>query len=624
MDAIIAADHDGSILVFNPAAERLFGYTASEAIGRQVADLIMPPDIGRAHLTAINRHLSTGEVRIIGRRVESTACNKAGESFPVEIALSRDDSWATPIFTAVIRDIRERRGFEMALHEAREEAWAASHAKSEFIAILSHELRTPLSSIVTSAALLEAHGLDEEALELVRVQRDAGEALMSLTSNILDVSRIEEGYQKIDSVVFDPRATVLQALRIVSSRAQAAGVALVEAAEGEIPNLVVGDLNRWRQALLNLLTNALKFTQHGSVTVTLESADLSETSVIIRAVVTDTGIGMTQESLGRVFEPFEQADASVRSNFGGTGLGLHIVRRLVEIMGGTLSAGSTPGVGSSFAFSIPFSTDIESALNDAVGPRQEVLRILLVEDHEVNRRLVTKQLEAQGHHVIAVGTAADALQTIWLHLFDIVLMDVGLPDADGFVTTRKIIEQAAGRGWDAPPIVALTAGDAPEVRSAALAAGMTGFLTKPLRLAEWQSVVDKLQRARRDGGMVEASDASHAELAIEVLDELADSVGWDSVVEAAQMFADEMPHRVAAIATAVQDGVAPRVADESHALKGVAATLGASRLAAQCRNIEIAARQGQLPDAPALTQLNFSGFDAADRVVHYARMRAGE
>jgi len=198
MDAIIAADDAGNILLFNPAAEALFGYELEEVKGKQFSELIMPAEVRPIHETAMRRHLESGEQSIAGRRIESVAMNKQGETFPVELAVARDDSWATPVFTAVIRDVRIRRGLEQSLREARERAWAASAAKSEFIAVLSHELRTPLASIVTSTHLLQTEGLSAEATSLVEIQRDAGEALLALTANILDASRLEAGGQAFE------------------------------------------------------------------------------------------------------------------------------------------------------------------------------------------------------------------------------------------------------------------------------------------------------------------------------------------------------------------------------------------------------------------------------------------
>ena len=620
MDAIVASDHLGKIIVFNPAAERLFGYTPNEAIGKNFSDILMAADIQPIHEEAMRRHLAGEPSSIIGRRIESTAINKDGDAFPVEIALTRDDSWATPIFTAVIRDVRERRGFESALQQARDEAWAASDAKSEFIAVLSHELRTPLSSIVTSTALLEAHGLDEESMELLRVQRDAGEALLALTENILDVARIEAGYEKLDREPFDPKAAARQAMRIVASRAQASSVTLSEEFDESLPQLVVGDLRRWRQVLLNLLTNALKFTQHGSVSVALEWAQLSSTSILLRTIVTDTGMGMDEDALDRVFQRFQQADDTVRASFGGSGLGLHIVRRMVDVMGGTLSAGSTPGVGSTFAFSVPVSVDLRSSLRDD-GTRliTSNLRVLLVEDHDVNRRLITKQLQSQGHDVIGVESASEALSTIWLHRFDIVLMDVGLPDADGFAATRLILEAAANRGSTPPPVVALTAGDAFEVREAARAAGMSGFLTKPLRLADWQYVVEDIMTGSTQPVRVAAPPQLPDELDLAVLAELSSTVGWKTVLEATLMFVDELPTRVTAIKTALAAGSAATVASSAHELKGVAGTLGAARLADVCRLIESRARDGELPDPRILDQLDHVSAGSAQQLLDYVR-----
>jgi PAS domain S-box-containing protein len=628
MDAIIAADDTGKVLVFNPAAERLFGYKADEILGQEFSALLLPSDVRSAHSASMRRHLEKAETGNFARRIEATAMTKAGVTFPVEVSLARDNSWAQPVFTAVIRDIRVKRGLELALQQARDEAWAASDAKSEFIAVLSHELRTPLSSIVSSTGLLEAQGLSADAHELVRIQRDAGEALLALTSNILDVSRLEAGAESLDRDAFDPIETARQAMRILQSRADAAGVRLILESDDSVPGAVIGDLRRWRQVLLNLITNALKFTNRGSVTVTLDGTAVSSTSCLLRASVTDTGIGMSEESLGRIFHPYEQATTDTKAKYGGTGLGLHIVRQLVEAMGGTMSVGSTAGVGSTFAFAIPMSLDLAEGLIDSGSTVVKPLLVLLVEDHDVNRRLVQKQLEALGHSVVAVGSSAETLTTVWLQPFDVVLMDVGLPDGDGFSTTRAIVEQASTLGRNAPPVVALTAGDASEVRDAARAAGMTAFLTKPLQVVHLQRVFEELSESGgptdsgASFGTSEMSVAATQQVSLAgraQLDDLAAGVGWKAVLQAADLFAGEMPRRLAVIADAAAAGDRTAVAEGSHALRGVASTMGASELASLCRTVEQGARSGTLPDVEAVARLNSLGDAAAIDVLDYVK-----
>lgn len=620
MDAIIASDEQGNILLFNPAAEALFGYTSDEVKGRPFAELIIPTDVRPVHQAAMQRQVeAVGEQAISGRRIESVAMNKQGEVFPVELAVARDDSWATPVFTAVIRDVRLRRALEQSLREAREKAWAASAAKSEFIAVLSHELRTPLASIVSTTHLLEEEGLTPEADSLVEIQRDAAAALLSLTSNILDASRLESGADAFDREPFEPVQAARQALRIVTSKARERGVALVEDFGPEVPEVLVGDVGRWRQLIINLLTNALKFTESGSVTLTLSAQDIDAGTCLLRTVVTDTGIGMSEEAMSRIFNPYEQADAEIRGTYGGTGLGLHIVRQLVDAMGGTLSVGSAEGVGSSFAFSIPFARSDSadgSATTTDVGSRH----ILLVEDHDVNRRLVQRQIEGLGHTVQTAGSVAETLQALDSAVFDVVLMDVGLPDGDGFEATRALRERLSASQRREPLVVALTAGDSADVRDAALSAGMDGFLTKPLHLADLQQLLAGVEA----NATADAPSSEGMALDVDRLEDLAFGVGWDAVLEAANLYAAEMERRLSDIEDATTQADAIAASKAAHSLKGVAATLGAVAVADQCRTIEEAGKAGELPTSDQLSLLRTSALQSALDVIDYATAKQSD
>ena len=396
------------------------------------------------------------------------------------------------------------------LESATRHATEASQAKSEFLANMSHEIRTPLNGIIASSDLLARRpDLPPAAAEHVRLISESGDLLLKLLSDILDFSKIEAGQLGLEKHSFELAATVADTVTLVAAKAVVGEVQVEFTAAPDLPKNVEGDSYRLRQVLLNLASNAIKFTPPGGrVQVAVIAAPPGAGPSLVRFEVRDTGIGMDQAVLARIFERFTQADSSTTRRFGGSGLGLAISSRLVEIMGGRLEVESAPGKGSIFHFTIPLRPLPNAPDSPVARARQETqlnLRVLIAEDNAVNQKIIGAQLRQLGCEFAIARDGEEALTALQQEaLPDVILMDCHMPNLDGWETTRRI------RGWaDDPlalrqkaaaiPIVALTAAARPEERARCVAAGMNDFLAKPMKLEELHRVLLKLHAATAGG-----------------------------------------------------------------------------------------------------------------------------
>ncbi len=373
------------------------------------------------------------------------------------------------------------------IEASRQEALAASVAKSQFLATMSHEIRTPLNGVLGLNQVLQDGETDPERRQLLALAVSSGQSLLQIINDILDLSKIEAGKLEMERGEFDATALCQDVVDLFRVQAQEKGVALhLQVPDGCDALRVSGFAKETRQIVLNLVNNALKFTESGSVGVHLaEDQDPEDGGQLMRIVVSDTGIGISKDALDRVFMQFEQADASTTTRFGGTGLGLSIVKRLAEALGGKISAESTEGEGSTFTVVLPVQKAKDRALPRSVPPRPELdlagTRVLVADDNRVNQLVAQKMLEKLGCEVRAAhdGLVAVKLEREWRP--DIVLMDVRMPGMDGLEATRHIREAAQEAGRIAVSIIGLSANALQEHRRAGLEAGMDGYLTKPLK-----------------------------------------------------------------------------------------------------------------------------------------------
>ncbi|HZP74429.1 MAG TPA: GAF domain-containing protein [Gaiellaceae bacterium] len=724
--AVVVMDADEHVTGWNPAAADLFGYSADDALGRTIDELVLPDELRSEGRELTSAALEHGRAHRITRR----AC-KDGSLVDVEMMLVPLMFEGEQVgFYAIYHDVGE-------LQRAREEAESANQAKSAFLATMSHEIRTPMNAVIGMTDLLLGTELSGEQREFAEIVRSSGDALLHVIDDILDYSKIEAGKLELEREPFDLRECVEGALEIVAPRAWEKRIELGCLIDEDAPAGVVGDAARLRQVLLNLLSNAVKFTDEGEVVVHVSAERHGSSSWELELAVRDTGIGIPATRIDSLFESFSQVDASTTRRYGGTGLGLAISKRLVELMGGTISVESEEGRGSTFhivlvakpaevparieeddglpqlrgkrvlivddnatnreivsrharswdmepvAFERPVdaleliergepldvavldmmmpdidgielareirkrrsarelplllltsigrlsqeetSDDFGAQLSKPVRASQlynallrlvaeavpeheapetrssgkpdgPALRILLAEDNAVNQKVALRLLQRLGHGADVVWNGLEVLDALARQRYDVVLMDVQMPELDGLDTSRRICER-----WPPetrPRIIAMTANALPEDREACRAAGMDDYVAKPIRPEELANALSRVRPVSADGDRTGSMHGTRVdESAFQNLRELG---GDEFLAEVIDTFVADGPTLIEMLRRSLEAGDAPEFRRAAHTLKSNGATLGAAAFSEHCRELEQLARDDRLESADEL------------------------
>lgn len=632
LDAILVVDSDGKIQEFNGAAEAIFGYSRAEATGANMADLIVPDHLREAHAEGMERFRTSGQETVIGKgRIQLEAKRKSGEVFPVELSITaskpaEDGEEGETVFVSYLRDISDRIAAERELRNARDKALAGERAKAELLTVMSHEMRTPLTGVLGAVDLLSDSGLSAEQSGYVTMIRQSGDRLMGHVNDVLQLSNLESSVDNENRRIFDLAKLVGELVKSQQTAARQAGNELSWSCNLGPTNNVLGRPLAVQRVLQKILQNAVDFTRDGAVAVEVQRLGSSDR---VEISIADTGKGIAEDDLDRIFEDFIRLDASYSRSSEGTGLGLAITRRTVEAMGGDISCESELGEGSLFTISLPMPASGQSASNtttpaapaaaadthDAVQKEPQVaasvaeqqdpqaLDILVVEDNEINRILVEKMLRNLGHRVTLAPGGAEGVAAARAKDFNLIFMDISMPGVDGIEATRQI---RSGRLADGVDIVALTAHVAPQDHARILAAGMAEVVTKPVHKSTLADVIDRratlpLVRSRRPVAEAlpttkltaaaqtpEPAPAAARELSD--IEQFFDALGRDRGVEFLAEFKGDMEQLLADLHSC--EDLSDPLRAEAHRLAGSAAVLGFGALRHALLDIENADGNG--------------------------------
>ena len=598
MDAVLVAGEDGRILEFNGAAERIFGRSVGDVIGRDMADVIVPDHLREAHRKGMDRYRKSGVPHLIGKGlIQIEALRGDGTTFPVEMSLAEAETADGRVFVSFLRDITHRLAAQEELIVARDRAMAGEQAKASLVAVMSHEMRTPLNGILGTLDLLMHTSLDPRQRDYADVIRQSGSLLKRHIDDVLDLSRLDASKMTFARDVFSLNRLLQDVADAQSGVAARRGNSVRVATLPPAEAFAKGDQVRVQQVLLNLVGNAVKFTRDGRIDVDCDRLDGGD---MVEFRVADNGIGIPEDQHARIFDDFVTIDVSYGRTAGGTGLGLAITRRLVEAMGGEIGVESEPGVGSVFWVRLPLPKAPQqidagdAAALPAPDPQAAPARqagsfhVLLVEDNPINRMVAREMLVAEGAEVSEATNGREAVEMASERTFDLILTDIGMPEMDGIEATGLI--RAPGGRNSATPVVALTAHAFPADIARFEAAGIRMTLTKPTTRGDIRRMLDAVL-----GGEASSAQDAPAEAAVdpEALASMAEVLGPDKLGQMLARFEDQAE----ALLRDWSAGSPADLADQAHKLAGSAAVFGARALHARLAALETDLRAGALHPA---------------------------
>lgn len=500
-DAFVSVDADGRVTAWNSAATTVFGHNRETVLGADLADLVIPPEARpalRSHTSVVGVVVDEPEPQR-GRRVEVEAMHADGHRFPAEVTLWQSTTPGAPSWNAFVRDVSERTRQQNEVAEARDAALQASRLKSEFVANMSHEIRTPMNGVLGMTSLLRSTSLDPVQRDYADTIASSAEALLTVIDDILNFSKIEAGLLELEAVDFELRRLVEEVSALMAPAAHGRGTELVVLVDPGVPAAAHGDPHRLRQVLTNLVGNAVKYTDRGEVVVSVAPGEVDPTHV--RIAVQDTGIGISPDQQGRLFEAFQQADASTTRRFGGTGLGLTISRQLVELMGGSLHVQSELGHGSTFFFELPLPAATSLPATKPAPADLAGARVLVVDDNATNRKVLEQLLTSWSLRPTSLadprGTLVELREAVRDgQPYSLVLLDMHMPGKDGLEVAAEVHADA---DLATTPMVMLTSSSEGAERAWAKSAGVDAYLVKPVReMALYECLLDLLTTCERD------------------------------------------------------------------------------------------------------------------------------
>lgn len=589
LDAIVTTDDTGRIVAFNEAAEKMLGWRSAEVIGRTVQKTFIPEWLQDTYQKGINLSPATEGTKIVDSGlIEFCAVRKSGDEFPIEMNVASVTGSEGKRLIAYLRDISERKRAEKDLIDARDRAEQTEKLKSKFLMIMSHEMRTPLNGMLGVLDLLMTTRLTQKQKRYVQIASASGEVLLNYTNEALDITQIEDEALQLVDAEFDLVALVENLIDALTPLASEKDLALSLKSSLKTPAIFLGDANRIRQILTNLIGNAIKFTQTGAVTLTLsESHDAALSG--LKLMVSDTGPGIAQDQLDVIFEDFVTLAQGAGRQTRGDGLGLAISRKIARQMGGDITVTSSFGTGSDFTLHLPLnkvdttSTPVSSR-SEQIDPATRPLNILVVEDHDVNRSILVEMLGALGHQVTEAKHGGDAIDRAYDQFFDLIFMDISMPVMGGLQATKHLRNGDSANS--STRIIGLTAHRQDEFGQDAEAAGMNGLYSKPIRIQALRDILEGIPFANAP------IDVSFDQ----ALEDLHRTLGPAKLHEILTQFFDEL----ASFNTKLTSHNAPtdltELAEAAHRLRGAAAMLGLSTVEPPLTHIENDCHAGKLEE----------------------------